>query len=60
MNEMFETRLMELMLEHSSEQPANDCPWGDNTSIIHVIEPWEAIECVRKMLNEFEATIYQP
>lgn len=54
MGEKFEVRLMELMLERARFD------WSQYGESHYKIEPWEAIECVRKMLNEFEAVVYQP
>lgn len=55
MGEKFEVRLMEIMLERS--KPVLFGEYNDDTEFI---EPWEAIDCVRKMLAEFDAVIYQP
>lgn len=61
MGEKFETRLMELMLERSKDIPDfcrhDAMRWDGDTTYI---EPSEAIECVRQMLSEFNAVIYQP
>jgi len=56
MNEMFETRLMEIMLEHP------EAFWETDNNLEEVcnLPVWAVAECVRKMLNEFEAVIYQP
>jgi hypothetical protein len=46
MGEKFEVRLMEILEERAD--------------IAMSLQPWEAIECVRQMLREFDAVIYQP
>lgn len=54
MREAFEDRMMELMQKRTRN-------FGHFTNVQDdFIEPWEAIECMRQALNEFEATIYQP
>lgn len=58
MGEKFEVRLMELMFERATPRISDTGEIWDLNEVI--LEPWEAIECVRQMLNEFQAVIYQP
>jgi hypothetical protein len=51
----FEARLLDIMIDRGDIRP---CP---RTGVEeYVIEVNDAIAAVRQMLNEFEATIYQP
>jgi hypothetical protein len=56
MGEKFETRLMEIMNDHP------EAFWETDNSLEEVcsLPASAAVECVRQMLSEFMAGIYQP